>query len=395
MADNFKYVQAQQFALAGAGAVAGATEIILESFEGIDGTPLTMADFGAIGFGTHQPGEGTAEEQISFTGVTQNANGTATLTGVSTVLFISPYTASSGLAKTHAGNTVFIISNTSGFYDRFTAKANDETITGLWAFPSGSSNPTIGSVYVAPTTSTQIATKGYVDSVAFGVGVLATDTVYGYSKLSVAAADPLDPIVVGTNDGRVPTQAENDALQGTSGSPSNTNRYVTNDDTATAATADKVARRLASGDVTVPSTPSAGSSAASKTYVDSLTLTFTNGTATKNAADASTTQNIAHGLGKIPKKVRIFAIGDLSDGGGDRHSRQATTVYNGTTQSSVSYYQANAQTTVIATTFTLNISATNSTQTGVVTFDSTNIIITWTSSGTPSGTYTMVWEAEG
>lgn len=42
-----------------------------------------------------------------------------------------------------------------------------------------------------------------------------------------------------------------DALAGTSGTPSTSNKYVTNDDTATAATADKVARRLAGGNVTL------------------------------------------------------------------------------------------------------------------------------------------------
>lgn len=42
-----------------------------------------------------------------------------------------------------------------------------------------------------------------------------------------------------------------DALAGTSGTPSTSNKYVTNDDTATAATADKVARRLAGGNITV------------------------------------------------------------------------------------------------------------------------------------------------
>lgn len=204
MADLFKYVQAQNFSLAGAGAIAGATSITLKSFVGIDGALLTMSDFGSIGFGTLQPGEGTSEEQISWTGVVQNANGTATLTGVSSVLFISPYTAASGLAKTHAGSTIFIVSNTSGFYDRLTSKSDDETISGLWNFPSGANNPTIGTVYVAPTIDIQIATKGYVDSVAFGVGVLATDTTFGYVKLSVAAANPLQPIVVGTNDTRVP-----------------------------------------------------------------------------------------------------------------------------------------------------------------------------------------------
>lgn len=187
MADLFKYVQAQNFSLAGAGAVAGATSITLKSFAGIDGTLLTMTDFGAIGFITLEPGNGTQEEQISFTGVTQNANGTATLTGVSTVLFISPYTASSGLAKTHPGSSVAIVSNTAGFYDKFTAKANDETITGLWTFPTGASYPVIGTVYSAPTADLQIATKKYVDDTAVAGAPDATLTVKGIVEIATTA----------------------------------------------------------------------------------------------------------------------------------------------------------------------------------------------------------------
>ncbi|MDP9438710.1 MAG: hypothetical protein M3P49_08190 [Actinomycetota bacterium] len=51
-------------------------------------------------------------------------------------------------------------------------------------------------------------------------------------------ADLLDGLnanaFVGANDPRVPTQGENDALQGTSGIPAGTNRYVTNDDSRNA-----------------------------------------------------------------------------------------------------------------------------------------------------------------
>jgi len=114
-----KFVQAQNFFLAGAGAVTGATTIVLKSFLGINGTALTMTDFGDIGFATLEPGNNTQEEQISFTGVTQNANGTATLTGISSVLFISPHTTTSGILKTHPGSATLVISNTSGFYNQF------------------------------------------------------------------------------------------------------------------------------------------------------------------------------------------------------------------------------------------------------------------------------------
>lgn len=250
MTDLFRFAQLQSYALAGGGAVAGATSITLKSMTDIDGNALSMAGtFGSIGFGTLEPGNGTLEEQISFTGLTNNTNGTVTLTGISTVLFVYPYTQSSGLAKTHAGSTTFVISNTSGFYDKLTSKSDDETITGLWDFPSGANNPTIGNgSYVAPTLDTQIATKKYVDNVAIAGAPDASNTTKGITKLSVAAVVPGNPIAVGDNDTRVPTQTEADALVGTSGTPSSSNKYVTNNDTATSG-ASKVLRLDGSGKI--------------------------------------------------------------------------------------------------------------------------------------------------
>ena len=121
--------------------------------------------------------------------------------------------------------------------------------------------------------------------------------------------------------------------------------------------------------------------------------TFKSGTTTKDAADASATQNIAHGLGVIPDYVRITANGPA--GSVTQSSDRAYTVYNGTTQSSVSTVGApNVFTT--STEFVLNNTNTaNNTQKGVVTFDATNIIITWTKANSPTGIYTLLWEAEG
>lgn len=55
----------------------------------------------------------------------------------------------------------------------------------------------------------------------------ATTLTRGVGKISVGAADP---VFVETTDPRVPIQGENDALVGTSGTPSSTNKYVTNAD---------------------------------------------------------------------------------------------------------------------------------------------------------------------
>ncbi len=169
----FNTAQLQNFALSGGGVVAGATSITLKSFKTIAGVNLSMSDFGSVGYATLEPGNGTQEEQVSFTGVVQNGNGTATLTGVKSVAFLAPYTETSGVIRTHAGSTPFVISNTSGFYNQFPAKDNDETITGQWTFDT---------FPVTPSNSD------------------ASATVKGVTKLSVAPASPTDPIAVGVND---------------------------------------------------------------------------------------------------------------------------------------------------------------------------------------------------
>lgn len=174
---SFFPLQTQPYSLAGSGAVIGATSITLKTMKDIDGNLVTMSSFGSIGFGTLEPGNNSLEEQISFTGITQNANGTATLTGLSSVTFATPYTATSGLMKTHAGSTTFVISNTSGFYNEYPSKINDETITGQWTF-----------------TNTPITPPSVSD---------ASTTVKGVTKLSVAPAVAANPIAVGDNDPRI------------------------------------------------------------------------------------------------------------------------------------------------------------------------------------------------
>ncbi len=134
MSDNFKFAQLQEFTLAGSGVALGDSSMVLTSFKDIDGTNLAMTSFGTVGFGTIEPGSGTQEEQISFTGITQNGDGTATLTGIKTVLFLYPYTQTANFAKSHGGGTTFVISNTSGFYNELTSKDDDETVNGLWTF---------------------------------------------------------------------------------------------------------------------------------------------------------------------------------------------------------------------------------------------------------------------
>lgn len=135
--------------------------------------------------------------------------------------------------------------------------------------------------------------------------------------------------------------------------------------------------------------------AADGSLITGLTQAITTlaaGQTTKDASDVSAVQNIAHGLGTTPKKVKITAISGSTIN--TYSTNMAMTVYNGTTQSSVARHTSSAN-VVTVNTFTLNNTATaTNTQTGVVTFDATNIIITWTKTNSPDGIYYLLWEAE-
>lgn len=160
------YAQLQPFTLAGSGASAAATSVTVTSALDIDGNAITMSDaFGTKGFATLEPGNSSQEEQISFTGLTNNSNGTTTFTGVSSVGFLSPYTETSGLAKSHPGGSKFIISNTSGFYNELVSKDDDETINGLYTFAQFPQKSGV----TTPTIAAELASKAYVDSVAGGI----------------------------------------------------------------------------------------------------------------------------------------------------------------------------------------------------------------------------------
>lgn len=133
MATPIQYCQTGTFYIAGSGSIVGDNTITLTSFADIYGNVLTMSNFGVKGFCTAEP-DTTNEEAFTFTNVVANANGTFTLTGVSTVLAESPYTETSGLVRAHAGGLKVVVTDNVAFWNTFANKANDETVTGQWTF---------------------------------------------------------------------------------------------------------------------------------------------------------------------------------------------------------------------------------------------------------------------
>ena len=124
------------------------------------------------------------------------------------------------------------------------------------------------------------------------------------------------------------------------------------------------------------------------------TLHFSHGVDTRAVDAASGTQNIAHGLGKIPKFVRISAWVKKNQGGDSM--AHSLGVYDGVTTSCI-YDDAylGSSTTGSSGQDTTNGIVINGEQVAVITLDATNIILTWTRGGTSSGTnINIIWEAE-
>lgn len=145
------------------------TLINLSSFkEPVSNTPYSMAYLNTvIGYGTVEPNVPGKSEFVSFTGITQNTDGSAQLTGVlrglSRTTGIVGCAASTTLAIRHGGQSTFILSDSPCHFSEYAVKRNDESITGSWSFPS----PIIGA---------NAATKDFVTGLVNG-GTVSTDSV--------------------------------------------------------------------------------------------------------------------------------------------------------------------------------------------------------------------------
>jgi len=128
-----------------------------------------------------------------------------------------------------------------------------------------------------------------------------------------------------------------------------------------------------------------------KTYFDTLYgggMTGKTVTATYAGDTASGIQNVAHGLGGTPTYVTVFGMKYFN--GSETH--YSTGQYDGTTNTSLSW-PTPISAPVLSATFAIQLGddVTNY-QRGVITVDATNIIITWTKTGTPnSNTLSMMF----
>jgi len=104
------------------------------------------------------------------------------------------------------------------------------------------------------------------------------------------------------------------------------------------------------------------------------------GVATKDLSEASTTQRINHGLGVIPKNITLLSATPNTSNSAQYRNGSYMCRYD----SGGAY--------ITTTAFVIDAGGASAFQSGVVTVDSEYIIITWTKTGSPTGTTSIFWE---
>ena len=175
-------IAGQTYNLAGSGISSSATSITLQSFTiKQTGYKIQDSELSDTFHITIDPGVSSKQEIVSCTTSTQNANGTATFTGcIRGLLPIAPYTASSTMRFTHAGSAQVIFSDPPQLFNLYTAKANNESITGEWTY---SINPHA----TTATSSDQLVTLGQVNGIAIQGAATSTESVGGIVRLGTLA----------------------------------------------------------------------------------------------------------------------------------------------------------------------------------------------------------------
>ena len=169
------------------------TTVPLSSFkEPVSNLAYTMSYLNSsIEYGTIEPSNNTNKEFISFTGITQNSDGSATLTGVTRGLSFSyPYTASTTFQQAHAGQTIFILSNPPQLTNQYANKTNSESINpcgtncGTWTFASTSPPQYDANVTAS---GNQFVPFAQLNSIVVAGGATSTEGVLGYVALNQAS----------------------------------------------------------------------------------------------------------------------------------------------------------------------------------------------------------------
>lgn len=421
MADNQQFVQGIDYFLNGSGIGVVDTTIILSSMQYPNGTtdapaPVLMADFGTsdVGYGTLEP-ETSREENISFTGITQNLNGTASLTGVTRGLkFKFPYDQDLVLRRQHAGGGKFRISNSVQFYNAFpkgtvttVSVVHANGITGVVANPTTAPAITLsiddGSITYSKlqnVTGNRLLGRepggpGVVEEITLGTNLSLTGTTLnaiGGGSGTVTAVTASAPLA--SSGGATPDISLGivDVTHGGTG------------DTSLTAYAPLFGGTTSTNPVQSGTVGTAGQVLTSNgagilpTFqVLAGVVTIKSGVASRGMSTASGTQVIAHGLGGMPSFVEVN--GNLASNSGNPLVGTTTGTYDGTNMACAFATsidgQNNTNTSSIITFNTGSSGVGTGSQVATLTMDATNLTFSWTKTGSPLNTGVFLWKVFG
>lgn len=190
------------------------TTINLSSFKNRSGIALTLANLDTDKiYGTLSP-QTSRSEFVSCTGITQNANGTASLTSCTRGLSdIAPFTASSTLRQSHPGQSVFILSDSPNFFEEYARVRNNQYVSGNWlwastSYPGYTALPTAHSLGNPASSTAEFASVGYVNAISIAGASNASESAKGISELATAI-EQASSTVTGTTGANLVLQAKN------------------------------------------------------------------------------------------------------------------------------------------------------------------------------------------
>lgn len=190
---------------------------VINNIQGWDGNALTSADFGTQAWGAFFNSRFDEMEIFEFDPATIADNAISFVSRG--LMFNGTNTSVAGNKKDWPAGTIIQIGS-----DIPQIMMNLKLLTDLDT-----------DVTLAANSDTKLATqkaiKAYYDALVFSTIADAALAVKGKFKLSAAPVSPTNPIALGENDPRLPTQGENDAMAGTSGTPGSSNKFVTETDT--------------------------------------------------------------------------------------------------------------------------------------------------------------------
>lgn len=196
-----------------AGESAAATTMRITPYpRDLDGTKLTITDFGDTPTLTIDPKVFGIEEIESFTGITDNGDNTATLTGLSRNLVSKyPYT-TAGTGRTHGSGATVVFGNNPQLYGRLAAKENNETIPGNWTFTG---TATFSNFPITPSNGTSTINTAGVVQLATSTQLqnsTATSTNGTNAPLVISAGSATSTYNAATAVGVVPVTKANGAI---------------------------------------------------------------------------------------------------------------------------------------------------------------------------------------